>query len=173
MPFSELNCSLAGLSGALPQRDTYTSQVWAAYAGPSYTTQLGDLNVNASYRLGYARVDDSVDQNFVGAQPNGSFADSWTHSLLGSVGFSPDTRWFVTAALRLGQRDTATTASILSLFAIWGTISGRGPFVQPGVDKLNNSFLLPLTFIGIPAFMVLAIVPILATNLLNAFAAFT
>ena len=80
-----------GLSGALPQRDTYTSQVWAAYAGPSYTTQLGDLNVNASYRLGYARVDDSVDQNFVGAQPNGSFADSWTHSLLGSVGFSPDT----------------------------------------------------------------------------------
>lgn len=80
-----------GLSGALTQRDTYTSQVWAAYVGPSYTTQLGDLNVNASYRLGYARVDDDVNQNFDGATPTGSFADSWTHSLLGSVGFSPDT----------------------------------------------------------------------------------
>lgn len=80
-----------GLSGALAQRDTYTSQVWAAYAGPSYTTQIGDLNLNASYRLGYARVDDDVDLNNANAQPDGSFADSWTHSLLGSVGFSPDT----------------------------------------------------------------------------------
>ncbi|MEK7342393.1 MAG: hypothetical protein AABZ73_01060 [Pseudomonadota bacterium] len=80
-----------GFSGALPQRDTYTSQVWAGYVGPSYTTQVGDFTVNASYRLGYARVDDDIDQNFAGAQPNGSFADSWTHSLTGSVGLAPDT----------------------------------------------------------------------------------
>ncbi|WP_253343432.1 hypothetical protein [Sphingobium sp. OAS761] len=80
-----------GLSGALPQRDTYTSQVWAAYAGPSYTTQIGDISVNGSYRLGYARVDDDVNQNFSGAQPAGSYADSWTHSLMGSVGFAPGT----------------------------------------------------------------------------------
>lgn len=80
-----------GLSGASTQRDTYTSQVWSGYVGPSYTTQLGDFNVNGSYRLGYARVDDSVNQNFADAQPNGSFADSWTHSLFGSVGFSPNT----------------------------------------------------------------------------------
>ncbi len=80
-----------GLSGASTQRDTYTSQVWSGYVGPSYTTQLGDFNVNGSYRLGYTRVDDSVNQNFGGAQPNGSFADSWTHSLFGSVGFSPNT----------------------------------------------------------------------------------
>ena len=39
--------------------------------------------------------------------------------------------------------------------------------------RLGTTILLPLTFIGIPAFMVLAIVPILATNLMNAFAAFT
>lgn len=81
-----------GLSGASTQRNTnFTSQVWAGYVGPSYTTQLGDLNVNASYRLGYARVNDDVDGQFAQAQPSGSFADSWTHSLMGSVGFSPDT----------------------------------------------------------------------------------
>ena len=52
------------------------------------------------------------------------------------------------AALRLGQRDTATVALIVSLFAIWGTVSGDGPFVQPGPGNanLNNSFLLLLTF---------------------------
>lgn len=80
-----------GLSGATTQRDSYTSQVWSAYVGPSYTTQLGDFNVNASYRLGYARVDDSTSQNDVNGQSIGSFADSWTHSVLGSIGFHPDT----------------------------------------------------------------------------------
>lgn len=62
------------------------------------------------------------------------------------------------AALRLGQRDTATTALIVSLFAIWGTVSGSGPFVQPGAGavNLNNSFLMLLTF------MISAMVPSLA-----------
>jgi hypothetical protein len=80
-----------GLSGAATQRDSFTSQVWAGYVGPSYMAQWGDLNVNASYQLGYARVDDDVDLNFPGARAGGSFADSWTHSLAGSIGFAPDT----------------------------------------------------------------------------------
>ncbi|QGP78586.1 hypothetical protein [Sphingobium sp. CAP-1] len=80
-----------GLAGATTQRDTYTSQVWSGYVGPSYTTQLGDFNVNASYRLGYARVDDSTSQNDVNGPSTGSFADSWTHSVMGSIGFQPDT----------------------------------------------------------------------------------
>jgi hypothetical protein len=81
-----------GLTGASPQRNSFTSQVWAGYVGPSYTTQVGDINLNASYRLGYTRVNDDADGDFVGAQqPSGSFADSFTHSLTGSVGFSPDT----------------------------------------------------------------------------------
>ena len=47
------------------------------------------------------------------------------------------------AALRLNQRDTATTALILSAFAIWGTVLRAGPFAQPVV---NDSFLLLVTF---------------------------
>ncbi|MFC3441117.1 hypothetical protein ACFOKF_07890 [Sphingobium rhizovicinum] len=80
-----------GLSGAATQRDSYTSQVWSGYVGPSYTTQIGDLNLNAAYRLGYTRVDDSVNFNNPGGQANGSFADSWTNNVTGSIGFSPDT----------------------------------------------------------------------------------
>jgi two-component sensor histidine kinase len=47
------------------------------------------------------------------------------------------------AALRHNQRDTATTALLLSCFAVWGTISNAGPFVS---SSLNESFLLLLTF---------------------------
>ena len=35
------------------------------------------------------------------------------------------------AALRHGQRDTATVALLLSAFAIWGTLSDGGPFALP------------------------------------------
>src|SRR5262245_13301492 len=47
------------------------------------------------------------------------------------------------AALRRGQRDTATVALILSGFAVWGTIAGGGPFAP---DILNERFLLLLMF---------------------------
>jgi two-component sensor histidine kinase len=47
------------------------------------------------------------------------------------------------AALRRNQRDTATTAFLLSCFAVWGTTSNHGLFVG---SSLNESFLLLLTF---------------------------
>jgi integral membrane sensor domain MASE1 len=46
-------------------------------------------------------------------------------------------------ALRRNQRDTATTALLLSCFAVWGTMSNEGPFVR---SNHNESFLLLLTF---------------------------
>jgi two-component sensor histidine kinase len=48
------------------------------------------------------------------------------------------------AALRCNQRDTATTALILTCFAIWGTASNGGPFAR---TNLNESFLLLLAFV--------------------------
>ena len=58
-------------------------------------------------------------------------------------------------ALRLGQRETATTAVILSCFAIWGTLAGGGPFGRP---TLNESFLL------LVAFIISTVVPSLALS---------
>ncbi len=48
------------------------------------------------------------------------------------------------AALRRGQRDTATAALILAGFALWGALAGGGPFVR---TDLNASFLLVLMFL--------------------------
>ena len=78
-----------GLSGAATLNDSLTSQVYAGYVGPSFATSLSDLDVTASYRLGYARVEDDVDADFPGAPDAGSFASSWSHSLTGSVGVAP------------------------------------------------------------------------------------
>lgn len=78
-----------GLSGASVLNDGYSSQVYAAYFGPSYAAKLGDLDVTASYRLGYARVDDDVSVAFPGGPTGGGFADSVSHDLMGSVGVAP------------------------------------------------------------------------------------
>jgi two-component sensor histidine kinase len=59
------------------------------------------------------------------------------------------------AALRHDQRDTATTALILAIFAIWGAMAGSGPFAR---GNLNDSFLL------LSAFMISISVPSLALS---------
>ena len=50
----------------------------------------------------------------------------------------------VWSALRLGLRETATIALVLSSFAVWGVVAGASPFIQP---TLNNSLVLLVTFI--------------------------
>lgn len=50
---------------------------------------------------------------------------------------------FAWAAFRFGVRETATVLFIFSLFAIFGTLSGRGPFV---LGNLNSSLLLLQTY---------------------------
>ena len=47
------------------------------------------------------------------------------------------------AALRLSQRETATVALFLSIFAVWATLFGGGPFAR---ESLNESFMLVLMF---------------------------
>src|SRR5881296_3311202 len=74
-----------------------------------------------------------------------------TRSSLGFLAIFP----LMWAALRRNQRDTATTALLLSCFAVWGTMSSAGPFVR---SSLNESFLLLL------AFMISVSVPSLALS---------
>ena len=62
------------------------SQVYSAYAGPTFTQKVGDLNVGAAYRLGYTAVDGN---DFVGGpgQPRiDNFDDSVSHLATASVG---------------------------------------------------------------------------------------
>lgn len=46
----------AAANSFFPTTDNVT-QVYSVYTGPSYTTQIGELGLNASYRAGYTKVE--------------------------------------------------------------------------------------------------------------------
>jgi len=59
--------------------------VYSAYIGPTLSTHAGPIAINASYRLGYVKVDD----HRAGATLNDDFDDSTAHSATASIGMSP------------------------------------------------------------------------------------
>lgn len=66
------------------------TQVYSVYAGPNLATHVGALDVNASYRIGYTKVENES----TGALPPGQlpidvFDDSVSHSASASVGMQP------------------------------------------------------------------------------------
>ncbi|MCE7797384.1 hypothetical protein LWE61_12550 [Sphingobium sufflavum] len=70
------------------------SQIYSAYVGPTFTSKIGDLDVNAAYRLGYNRLEDGLDSGLSGGLSGGgvpldSFSESWTHVATASVGMQP------------------------------------------------------------------------------------
>jgi len=62
--------------------------------------------------------------------------------------------FFVWAAFRFGQREVATAVVVVSAIAIWGTLSGFGPFARA---TPNESLLLLQAFMGVTAAMTLAL----------------
>ena len=50
------------------------------------------------------------------------------------------------AALRFGQHGATAGISLISAIAIWGTVSGSGPFA---LESINNSLILLQTFMGV------------------------
>ncbi|MDE2340230.1 MAG: hypothetical protein KGL21_04085 [Alphaproteobacteria bacterium] len=43
-----------------PVTSSNLSQIYSIYAGPTLTTHRGDLNIGASYRIGYTKIEDST-----------------------------------------------------------------------------------------------------------------
>lgn len=72
------------------QGDSAESQIYSAYAGPTLSTNAGDVAVNANYRIGYTRVEspDSL-VPAVGAAPVDIFDDSVSQSAAISLATSP------------------------------------------------------------------------------------
>jgi hypothetical protein len=62
-------------------------EVYAGYAGPTVSTHAGPVAVNASYRLGYVKVDDDTLDPGTGDEID----DSVSHSATASVGMAPGT----------------------------------------------------------------------------------
>ncbi len=80
-----------GAPGILVGNVANTTQVYSAYAGPSFATKAGPLDVTAAYRLGYTKVEANDGIILPGGQPQlDSYDDSLAHFATASVGMSPD-----------------------------------------------------------------------------------
>jgi len=79
----------AAASNLVGNPDNVT-QVYSVYAGPTISTQVGELGVNAAYRAGYTKVEQR-DQGSLppGQRPIDLFDDSVSHSATASVGMQP------------------------------------------------------------------------------------
>jgi integral membrane sensor domain MASE1/anti-sigma regulatory factor (Ser/Thr protein kinase) len=65
----------------------------------------------------------------------------------------------VWAAFRFGPRDTATVIVLFSVFAIWGTLQGRGPFVAPTQNEslfMLQAFMAIMCLVNLPVSAVVA-----------------
>mgnify|MGYP003145079833 FL=1 len=66
------------------------TQVYSVYAGPNLSTRVGDLDVNANYRVGYTKVENKSTGTLPPGQlPIDVFDDSVSHSASASVGMQP------------------------------------------------------------------------------------
>jgi hypothetical protein len=59
--------------------------LYSAYAGPTLSTNVGPLAVNAAYRLGYVKVND----HRAGGTLDSDFDDATAHSATASIGMAP------------------------------------------------------------------------------------
>jgi hypothetical protein len=68
------------------------TQVYSAYAGPTFAAQVGELSVNAAYRVGYTKVTEKDAAIIPPSQtPIDLFDDSISHQATASVGMAPGT----------------------------------------------------------------------------------
>jgi integral membrane sensor domain MASE1 len=104
------------------------------------TTEVRTLNLTRS-GAGIALVAATL----VGPRFSPLVEASASRSALGFLAVVP----LLWAALRCGQRDTATAALILSGFAVWGALAGGGPFAGTALDQ--SFFPLIMFMIGVSA----------------------
>ena len=86
---SRIDVRGAAPSNLVGNADNVT-QVYSVYAGPSLSTQVGALDVNANYRVGYTKVE-SKDPGILpfGQDPIDVFDESVSQSASASVGMQP------------------------------------------------------------------------------------
>ena len=65
------------------------TQVYSLYAGPTLATQVGTVDVNAAYRIGYTKVEAGAFAVPAGQQPIDIFDDSINHAASLAIGQQP------------------------------------------------------------------------------------
>ncbi|WP_236701855.1 MULTISPECIES: hypothetical protein [unclassified Sphingomonas] len=78
--------------GVLVGNVSNIAQVYAVYGGPNFAAQVGDVAVNANYRLGYTKVETpTFGTAATGGQRLDYYDDSIGHTATASAGFRPGT----------------------------------------------------------------------------------
>lgn len=85
---SRIDPSGAAPSNLIGGSDNVT-QVYSVYAGPTLATQVGTVDVNAAYRVGYTKVESEAVTVPVGQQPIDIFDDSVSHAASLAIGQQP------------------------------------------------------------------------------------
>lgn len=76
--------------GSLTGDNDNSTQVYSVYAGPTFATRAGPLEIGASYQLGYTHVEDNSAVNTDPGQAPVDYVDHSTyHQATASVGMSP------------------------------------------------------------------------------------
>lgn len=84
------------------------SQVYSVYGGPTFSTQAGDLSVNAAYRAGYTKVESNDTVTLpTGQQRFDQFDDSVSQLATASVGMQPGALPFGWAVSGSWEREDA------------------------------------------------------------------
>ena len=78
-----------GANNALTGDVSSTTQIYSGYVGPTLTTRVGDLGLNAAYRFGYTRIEDDFGFGVPGAPVPGGFDESTSHNANFSAGMQP------------------------------------------------------------------------------------
>lgn len=77
-----------GANGSLASAGS-TADVYALYAGPTYSGRIGDIDVKGSYQLGYNRLENGYDAGLSNTPALNSFDESWTQYATASIGMQP------------------------------------------------------------------------------------
>ncbi len=134
------------------------SQLYSAYAGPSYATTVGPASVSAGYRFGYTKVESSSPTGIAPGAPSFDFYDdSTSHLATASVGVRPGTvlpvgltlsgAWQREDAGQLDQRYEGTFARIDAVLPVSGSVALIGGV---GYEKIELSQRDPLLVGGVP-----------------------
>ncbi len=128
---ADIRGAAPGINSSLRQNNV--TQVYSAYAGPAFSSNVGPVDVSAAYRFGYTKVEakDNLDLP-TGQQRLDQFDDSFSHNATASFGMSPGVLPFGWAVA--GSYEREQTGQLSQRFESKGV---RGDVVLPVTQSIS------------------------------------
>ncbi|MFN4134216.1 MAG: preprotein translocase subunit YajC [Novosphingobium sp.] len=132
--------------------DDVVSQIYSVYAGPAFSTNVGDVAMSGSYMVGYNRLDqENVLQGAAGQPLNDLFDESFVQSAQLSAGVAPGTvlpigltatgSFFQEDISNLDQRVRDMRAGVQAILPVSGELSLVGAIGYEDVEVSSRDAL--------------------------------